>query len=106
MQRLPIARSFRLALVGLTVVLAVIAGFGVASLYNSRQRYEDRLSATGALTTAAANLYTAGLVQQEIVKNARGPTATGQRAQAQTAYSAAVAAARARAARGPGSVRP
>ena len=45
MQRLPIARSFRLALVGLTVVLAVIAGFGVASLYNSRQRYEDRLSA-------------------------------------------------------------
>ena len=56
MQRLSIARSFRLALVGLTLVLAVIAGFGVASLYNRRQRYENTLSATGALTTAAANL--------------------------------------------------
>jgi signal transduction histidine kinase/CheY-like chemotaxis protein/HAMP domain-containing protein len=96
MQRLPIARSFRLALVGLTVVLAVIAGFGVASLYSSRQRYEDTLSASGALTTAAANLYTAGLVQQEVVRNARGPTALSQRAGAGNAYRAAVASARAR----------
>ncbi|HEY1524341.1 MAG TPA: ATP-binding protein [Solirubrobacteraceae bacterium] len=105
MQRLPIARSFRLALVGLTVVLAVIAGFGVASLYNSRQRYENTLSATGALTTAAANLYTAGLVAQEVTNNARGPTAPGRRAHAGNAYRAAVAAARVRAAGDPGSLR-
>ncbi len=105
MQRLPIARSFRLALVGLTVVLAVIAGFGVASLYNSRQRYEDTLSSTAALTTAAANLYTAGLVQQEVVRNALGTSAAGQRAHAQTAYTTAVATARVRAAGDPVSLR-
>jgi signal transduction histidine kinase/CheY-like chemotaxis protein/HAMP domain-containing protein len=104
-QRLPIARSFRLALVGLTVVLAVIAGFGVASLYNSRQRYEDKLSATSALTTAAANLYTAGLVEQTVIKNARGPSAPAQRAGAGSAYTAAVRAARARAAGDPISLR-
>jgi signal transduction histidine kinase/CheY-like chemotaxis protein/HAMP domain-containing protein len=105
MQRLPIARSFRLALVGLTVVLAVIAGFGVASLYNSRQRYEDRLSAAGAVTTAAANLYAAGLLEQEAIQNARGPTAPARRARAQSAYRAAVAAARARAVGDPVSLR-
>jgi signal transduction histidine kinase len=93
MQRLPIARSFRLALVGLTVLLAVIAGFGVASLYNSRQRYENTLSASAALTTAAANLYTAGLIGQEVVSRAHGPGAPAQRNRARSAYRAAVRAA-------------
>src|SRR3954466_7722265 len=42
-RRLTIARSFRLALLGLTLTLAVLAGAGVARLYDARQRYEDRL---------------------------------------------------------------
>ena len=46
MQRLSIARSLRLALVGLTVALALVAALGIASLYNARQRYEDRLTST------------------------------------------------------------
>jgi signal transduction histidine kinase/DNA-binding NarL/FixJ family response regulator/HAMP domain-containing protein len=103
MQRLPIARSFRLALVGLTLVLAVIAGFGVASLYNSRQQYENTLSATGALTTAAANLYTAGLVEQEVLRNAHGPGGAAQRARARAAYRGAVRTALARASGDPAS---
>ena len=56
MQRLSIARSLRLALVALTVALAVVAALGIASLYNSRQRYENRLEQTSSLATAAANL--------------------------------------------------
>ena len=43
MQRLSIARSLRLALIALTLALAVIAALGVASLYNSRQSYESKL---------------------------------------------------------------
>jgi signal transduction histidine kinase len=94
MQRLPIARAFLLVLVGLTVVLAVIAGLGVASLYSSRQRYENTLSTTSALTTAAANLYTAGLVEQDVLRDARGPGARREQAQANQAYGAAAVAAR------------
>ena len=56
MQRLSIARSLRLALVALTLALAVVAALGTASLYNSRQRYENRLEQTSSLATAAANL--------------------------------------------------
>jgi len=43
--RLSIARSLRVALLGLALVLAVIAGLGVAGLYSARQHYEDRLAA-------------------------------------------------------------
>ena len=42
MQRLSIARSLRLALLALTLALAVVAALGIASLYDARQRYEDR----------------------------------------------------------------
>jgi signal transduction histidine kinase/DNA-binding response OmpR family regulator len=94
MQRLPIARSFRLALVGLTIVLAVIAGFGVASLYNSRQRYENTLSDSDALTTAAAKLYTAGVVEQEALTTAPHSAAS---VSARLAYAGAVKTALARA---------
>ena len=54
MQRLSIARSLRLALVGLTIVLAVVAALGVSSLYSSRQRYEDTLLQTSALSVAGS----------------------------------------------------
>lgn len=51
-----IARTLRLALLGLTVLLAVIGAFGIAALYDARQRYEDELAATSAREVAAANL--------------------------------------------------
>ena len=45
--RLSIARTLTVALIGLTVALAVIAaGTGVASLYRARQRYENTLAQT------------------------------------------------------------
>src|SRR5438309_1413694 len=43
MQRFSIARSLRLALVGLTIVLALVAAIGVSSLYSARQGYENLL---------------------------------------------------------------
>jgi signal transduction histidine kinase/ActR/RegA family two-component response regulator len=86
MQRLSIARSLRLALVSLTVVLAVVAAVGLASLYKSRQRYENRLLETSALSTAAANLARAGVAEEEVLRDARGAGSAGARAQARAAY--------------------
>ncbi|HZU61879.1 MAG TPA: histidine kinase dimerization/phospho-acceptor domain-containing protein, partial [Solirubrobacteraceae bacterium] len=92
MQRLSIARSFRLALAGLTVLLAVIAVFGLGSLYSSRQSYENTLSATVALTTASANMFSAGVMEQAALTSAgRGWPALPQAARA---YAAAARSAR------------
>ena len=89
MQRLSIARSLRLALVGLTVALAVVAAVGVASLYTSRQHYEDKLVASASLATAAANLSSAGVTEEEVLRDARGPDATAARSQAAATFAAA-----------------
>ena len=89
MQRLSIARSLRLALVALTLALAVIAALGVASLYNSRQSYENKLERTSSLATAAANLAGAGIAEEEVLRDARGPQAAPARAQVANAYEAA-----------------
>ncbi|MGH2887306.1 MAG: ATP-binding protein [Solirubrobacteraceae bacterium] len=86
MQRLSIARSLRLALVALTLALAVIAALGVASLYNSRQSYENKLEQTSSLATAAANLAGAGIAEEEVLRDARGPQAAAARAQVAAAY--------------------
>src|ERR1700729_500101 len=93
MQRLSIARSLRLALVALTIALAVVAALGTASLYNSRQRYENRLEQTSSLATAAANLAGAGIAEEEVLRDARGPRAAAARAQVATAYQTAAATA-------------
>src|ERR1700757_4649322 len=89
MQRLSIARSLRLALVALTLALAAIAALGVASLYNSRQSYENKLEQTSSLATAAANLAGAGIAEEEVLRDARGPQAAAAGAQVATAYQAA-----------------
>jgi signal transduction histidine kinase/DNA-binding response OmpR family regulator len=91
MQRLSIARSLRLALLGLTLVLAVVAALGVSRLYDARQRYEDTLARSAALATAAANLATAGIAEEEVLRDARGPTAATSRLEAATAYRTALA---------------
>src|SRR5437588_666492 len=61
MHRLSIARSLRFALLGLTVVLATVAALGVSSLYSARQRYENTLTDTSELSTAASDLPAAWL---------------------------------------------
>ena len=55
-RRRSIARTLRVALIGLTIALAVIGAIGIAALYDARQQYEDNLSKTSALEVAAANL--------------------------------------------------
>jgi signal transduction histidine kinase/FixJ family two-component response regulator len=86
MQRLSIARSLRVALVGLTLVLAVIAALGVSSLYSARQTYENALVRSSSLATAAANLAAAGIAEEEVLRDASGRGAAGERAQAAAAY--------------------
>ncbi|HWC26577.1 MAG TPA: ATP-binding protein [Solirubrobacteraceae bacterium] len=54
--RRSIASTLQLALLGLTVALAVIGAIGIAALYGARQTYEDELAATAALEVSAANL--------------------------------------------------
>jgi signal transduction histidine kinase/CheY-like chemotaxis protein/HAMP domain-containing protein len=93
MQRLSIARSLRLALVALTLALAAVAALGIASLYNSRQSYENKLEQTSSLATAAANLAGAGIAEEEVLRDARGPAAAAARAQAAAAYRSAATAA-------------
>ncbi len=86
MQRLSIARSLRLALVALTLALAVIAALGVASLYSSRQTYENKLEQTSSLATAAANLAGAGIAEEEVLRDVRGAGAAAARSQVAAAY--------------------
>jgi signal transduction histidine kinase len=91
MQRFSIARSLRLALIALTLILAVVAALGIASLYNSRQRYEDKLAQSAALSTAAANLLAAGIAEEEVLRDATGPGAPAARRQVARTYAAAAA---------------
>jgi signal transduction histidine kinase/HAMP domain-containing protein/ActR/RegA family two-component response regulator len=93
MPRLSIARTIRLALIGLIFTLAVVAAVGVASLYSARQRYEDALQRSSTLATASANLDSAGIAEAEVLRDARGPGAAATRGRAAEAYRAAAAAA-------------
>jgi len=105
MQRLSIARSLGLALVGLTIALALVAAFGVANLYSSRQHYEDTLASSSSLATAAANLLADGIVQVEVIHDLRGSAAASESAQAHAAYEQVASAARTLAAGDPASRR-
>ena len=93
MQRLSIARSLRLALVAMTLALAVVAAVGIASLYNARQTYENRLIQTSGLATAGANLAGAGIAEEEVLRDARGPSAAAARSQIAADYASAAATA-------------
>jgi len=56
--RRSIASTLQLALLGLTIVLAIIGGIGIGALYEARQSYEDEVAEASALEVAAANLLT------------------------------------------------
>ena len=93
MGRFSIARSLRLALIGLAIALASVAAAGIASLYNARQRYENVLARSSDLGTAVANLTSAGVVQVQILHDATGPLARAARAQAAKAFARSAEAA-------------
>ena len=105
MRHLPIARSLRLALVALTLVLAVIAALGISSLYAARQTYENALTSSSSLSIAAANLASAGIVEEEVLRDASGSAAASERAQAQASFQATAATAKRLAAGDPESAR-
>src|SRR5258708_2811220 len=73
MRRLSIARSVQLALLGLALLLAALAGLGIAGLYKARQRYEDRVDAAFALAADAAQLLAASVVEEATQRTARRP---------------------------------
>jgi signal transduction histidine kinase/DNA-binding response OmpR family regulator len=88
-RRLSFARFFQIALLGLTLALAVIAALGIAALYDARQRYEDRLADTYELQAAGARLLAAGVVAEAAQRTPDTPTARAQRRQAAAAVAAA-----------------
>ena len=105
MQRLSIARSLRLALVGLALLLVAVAVVGLATLYSARQRYDDTLASSSSLATASANLLTLGIAQEEVVRDQPGRAGAPARAQIAAQFAAAAAAARRLAASDPLSAR-
>jgi signal transduction histidine kinase/DNA-binding response OmpR family regulator/HAMP domain-containing protein len=105
MRRLSLARSLRLALLGLAVVLSVLAGLGVAGLYTARQRYEDRLANAYALDAAAGRLLAAGVVEEATRRLAFGRAGASQRRRARRAFEDTAAQARRLAAGDPPSLR-
>ena len=88
-RRLSFARFFQIALLGLTLALAVIAALGIAALYDARQRYEDRLADTYELQAAGARLLAAGVVAEAAQRTPDTPTARAERRQAAAAVAAA-----------------
>jgi signal transduction histidine kinase/DNA-binding response OmpR family regulator/HAMP domain-containing protein len=73
--RLSIARSLRVALLGLALVLAVVAGLGVAGLYSARQDYEDKLAEAYGLQASAGRLLAAGVVAEASARTSQAPQA-------------------------------
>ncbi|HEX8159358.1 MAG TPA: ATP-binding protein [Solirubrobacteraceae bacterium] len=69
------ARTLQLALLGLTIALALIGAVGIAALYDARQQYEDRLSASSELEIAAANLLTATVALESNLARPRSRSA-------------------------------
>jgi signal transduction histidine kinase/FixJ family two-component response regulator/HAMP domain-containing protein len=69
-----IARTLQIALLGLTIVLAVIGAVGIAALYDARQQYEDQLSASSSLEVASANLLAATVALEANLARPRSRT--------------------------------
>ena len=105
MGRFSIARSLRLALIGLAIALASVAAAGIASLYSARQSYENVLARSSDVGTAVANLTSAGVVQVQILHDATGPLAAAARRQAARAFARSAKAATDLAASDPESAR-
>src|SRR3954468_24383973 len=97
-RRLSIARSVQLALLGLTIALTAIAGFGVGALYSSRQSYEDQLVHAFEVKAAAGKLLAAAVVEEATLRARRSGQTRASTARARGAYGQALADTRRRAA--------
>jgi signal transduction histidine kinase/CheY-like chemotaxis protein/HAMP domain-containing protein len=91
MSRPSLARSLLLALVGLTIALAVVAALSVSAFFETRQRYEDRLATSYAVEVATANLLAAGVIEETILV---GRSSAAARARARATFDEAARAAR------------
>jgi signal transduction histidine kinase/DNA-binding response OmpR family regulator len=103
-RRLSIARSVQLALLGLTIALTAIAGFGVGALYSSRQHYEDQLAHAFEVKASAGKLLAASVVEEATLRAPRADRTATSDARAKTAYLQSLADTRRRAADDPRSV--
>ena len=61
--RLPLAPTLTLALIGLTLVLALIAALGIGNLYAARQDYEDALARTYEVESASSRLLAGSVIE-------------------------------------------
>src|SRR3954469_24723418 len=89
-RRLSIARSVQLALLGLTIALTAIAGFGVAALYSSRQHYEDQLARAFEVKSSAGRLLAASVVEEATLRAASADRDAATEARAKAAYEQAL----------------
>lgn len=81
LSRLPLAPTLTVALVGLTLVLALIAAIAIGNLYSARQDYEDTLARTYELESAASGVLAAGVIEETaLVAVGTGAPAARQRA--------------------------
>ena len=69
LQRLSLGRTIRLALVGVTLLLAAIAAVGIGNLYSVRQDYEDDLATAYELESSASALLAAGVVEEAALRD-------------------------------------
>src|SRR5450755_2570053 len=99
MSRFSIARSLRLVLIGLTLVMAAIAAGATATLYSVRTHYENALEQSSQLTVAVADLRGAGTSWIALIGEGR-PAAAAERS-----FTAAAGTAARRAAGDPVSAR-
>ncbi len=90
--RLPLAPTLTVALVGLTLVLAVIAALAIGNIYSARQGYEDTLARTYELETASARVLAAGVIE-ETALTASGRSGPRARDSAQRIFAGAAGAA-------------
>ncbi len=86
----------RLALLGLTLVLAAIAAIGVSSLYSARQRYEDRLASAYALEASSGRLLAASVVEEATLRTLPRTRRTTSPTATRAAAAVAIAVAQAR----------
>jgi signal transduction histidine kinase/DNA-binding response OmpR family regulator len=74
MRKLSIGRAVRVALFGVTLVLAAVSAFAVAGIFDARQDYEDALADSYELQISAGRLLTAGVLEAAVLER------TGERA--------------------------
>ena len=88
--RLPLAPTLTIALVGLTLVLALIAALSIGTLYSARQDYEDTLARSYEVESSSSRLLAAGVIEETALV-AVGPGAPAARARAKRAFGRAAA---------------